>query len=166
MAFLLDCTLITQPTVLSLGTVSDARLVVLSEFHYILPHSLAVFSTRLHHSYCTCGFPFEISSKTSNLPFVSPPGILRLNCYRIFAYVVQQTVFTFVSKSFTSGINISLRLPLHSTIVSFIQALSLCYVSRWPHTSSTQILYLSLCRHYCTICQTGNVRSSSVSLVF
>jgi len=118
-AFLLDCTLSTQPTVLSLRTVGDACLVVSSEFYYILPHCLAVFS--IHRSYCTSGHPFQISSKTSNQPFVSPlrhSSLKRLSytCVYIYIYIYiymyfvyfawfSKHAFTFVSQSFMSGIN-------------------------------------------------------------
>jgi len=167
MAFLFDYTLNTQPTVLSLRTVGDARLVVSSEFHYFLPHYLAVFSIRRHHSYCTCVFPFQISSKTSNLPFVTPLQHSSCKHYRIFCVCGSANMFSLSCPNPSCPVLIiSLRLPLRSTIISFIHSLSLCYVSRSPHTSSTQILYLSPCRHCCTICQAGDVWSPSVFLIF
>ena len=106
MAFMLDCLFNTHPTVLLLRTVADVCLLVSSEFYYSLPHCLAMFSIRLHHSYCTWGFPFEISSKTSNLPFVSP---LRYSAFKRIQYILCnwfiKHAFAFVSQSFVSDIN-------------------------------------------------------------
>jgi hypothetical protein len=220
MAFLSDCTISTQPTVLSLRTVGDACLSVPSELHHAsrccwnrarrLTCFLSASVTRkffhfgtwidpsfqLHYrfrpmtpgtapprKFCRIAllcFLFDYITVTAPVGFLSksqtkiqinnlypPSGILRLNVDRIFCLRGSANMLLLSCPNLSCPILItSLRLPLRSTIVSFIQALSLCYVSHSPHTSSTQILYLTLCRHCWTICQTGDVRSSSVSLVF
>jgi hypothetical protein len=112
--------------------------------------------------YITVTAPADFLSKSQaklQINHLYPPsGILRLNVYRIFCVRGSANTLLLSCPNLSCPVLIiSRRLPLRSTMVSFIQALSLCYVSRSPHTSRTKILYLSLCRHCCTIFQTGDV---------
>jgi len=70
------------------------------------PITLLRFLFYYIHGYYTCGTPSEISSKSSNLPFVFP---LRYSSFRRLSYILytwfSKHPFTCVSQSFMSGIN-------------------------------------------------------------